>query len=146
MTWKELLEKNQAEAEPTDKAELDALRKVVDRSLADAHLKGISSDGRFGHAYDAVRALSTMAIRACGYRIKSIGGAHYNTFIALKAVDPKLGQISSYLNTCRRKRNDLMYEEANVVSNNEAEELLLRATTFKVEVESWVKKNFPQLA
>ena len=56
MTWKELLEQGRVERSPGTKLELEELRAVAQRSLADARLEGISTDEKFGHAYDAARS------------------------------------------------------------------------------------------
>jgi hypothetical protein len=37
-------------------------------NLRDAHVGGISAQGRFEFAYNAARLLATIAIRASGYR------------------------------------------------------------------------------
>ena len=46
---------------------------------------------------------------------------------------------------CRRKRNTLDYDVANVVSDTEATELLDKAREFKQEVEVWIAANHPGL-
>jgi hypothetical protein len=121
------------------------LRAVVSRNLADAQIKRLSDDGRFGHAYDAARTLATIVVRASGYRVKSDGGGHYNTFLALKTADPAFAKKAVYFDACRRKRNNFLYEQANIVSNTEAEELLSHATGLSLEVDAWLKKRHPNL-
>ena len=90
MTWKELLNQGRVERIPGTREEFAQLRAVAERSPADARLKGMSVDGRFGHAYEAARALASMVIRAAGYRVRVHGGGHYNTFLALEAADAEL--------------------------------------------------------
>ncbi len=142
MTWKELLEQGRVEKRPGTKEELAQLRAVAERSLADARLEGISVDGRFGHSYEAVRALATMVVRAAGYRVRAHGGAHYNTFLALEAADAKqFAKLAEYFNVCREKRNELSYEMAGVVSELEADELLGEIPAFEAQVLSWVKHS-----
>jgi hypothetical protein len=132
-------------AEPTSRAEIQDLRAVVHRNLADAQIRKLSDDGRFGHAYDAARILALIMVRASGYRVKSEGGGHYNTFLALKAADPAFSKKAVYLDACRRKPNNFLYEQANVFSNTEAEELLFHATGLSLEVDAWLKKHHPNL-
>jgi hypothetical protein len=131
--------------EPTSRTEIKDLRAVVHRNLADAQIKKLSEDGRFGHAYDAARILANIIVRASGYRVKSEGGGHYNTFLALKMADPTFAKKSVYLDSCRRKRNNFLYEQANVVSHTEAEELIWHASGFSLEVDVWLKKHHPNL-
>lgn len=145
MTWRDLLAERRVVAEATSRAEISDLRLVVKRSLADAQLKGLSSDGRFSLAYDAGRTLAVIIVRAEGYRVKIEGGGHYNTFLALKAAEPGFKTMSVYLDSCRKKRNDFLYEEANVVSDTEAENLLMKVTAFSLEVEAWLRKHHQNL-
>ena len=53
--------------------------------------------------------------------------------------------MAVYLDSCRRKRNNFLYEQANVVSNTEAEELLLQTSVFSLDVDAWLKKHHPNL-
>jgi hypothetical protein len=118
---------------------------VVQRNLGDANLTGLFDDGRFGHAYDAARTLATIVVRASGYRVKLEGGGHYNTFQALRAADASFSKTASFLDACRRKRNDFFYEQANVVTNTEAEDFLMQANAFFVTVDGWLRKHHPNL-
>jgi len=136
MTWKELLAQGRVERRPASKEELHELRSLVERSLADARLEGLSTDGKFGHAYEAARALSTMVVRASGYRVRAHGGGHYNAFLALEAADiRRFARHSVYFNTCREKRNELSYETAGVVTETEAPVPLASMST-RLEVKS----------
>ncbi len=121
------------------------MRAVAHRNLANAQIKKLSDDGRFGHAYDAARILATILVRASGYRVKSDGGGHYNTFLAMKAAGADFVTKAVYFDACRRKRNHFLYEQANVVSNTEAEELLFHATGLSLEVDAWLKKHHANL-
>lgn len=145
MTWTQLLAENRVAPEPASRTEIRDLRAVVHRNLADAQVRKLSHDGRFSHAYDAARILANIVVRASGYRVKSDGGGHYNTFLALKAADPAFAQKAVYFDACRRKRNNSLYEQADVVSNTEAEELLVHATGPSLEVDAWLKKHHPNL-
>jgi hypothetical protein len=145
MTWRELLAGGRVAKEDTNRKEIADLRAVVHRNLSDANSRGISTDARYGHAYDAARVAAIIAVRASGYRVKVEGGGHYNTFKAFKAVAAEFAHIASYLDKCRRKRNDFLYEEANVVSETETEELIMLATDLARSVENWVKKSHPNL-
>jgi hypothetical protein len=145
VTWKQLLAENRVAAEPTSRPEIKDLRAVVHRNLADAQIRKLSEDGRYGHAYDAARILANIMVRASGYRVKGDGGGHYNTFLALKTADPAFAKKAVYFDACRRKRNTFLYEQANIVSHTEAEELLWHASGFSLEVDAWLKKHHPNL-
>ena len=117
MLWRKLLEQRRVVLEKAYRAEIDAQRELAARALADASIEAVSSDGRFNHAYDAARALATVVVRACGYRVKGTGGGHYNTFLALEAADPEsFTEFAAYFDLCRAKRNELSYINPGVVS------------------------------
>ncbi len=145
MTWKKLLDANRVDAHATSKHELDDLRRAIKRNLQDASLEGLSADNKFGLAYEAALLVAKMAVAAAGYRVKGLG-AHQTTFTALKlALGKDLTQTASYLDRCRRKRNDLSYDTAGVVTAAEAAELLKEARKLKKTVEHWIKENHPSL-
>lgn len=146
MTWSELERQRRVSREPTAKSEIDQLLALVDRNLQDAALRGLSADGRFGMAYNAARALATIAIRSCGYRVKQAGGAHYNTFLALPAaMGSTFDLLAVYFDACRQSRNDLSYGAAGVVSDSDATELLEKASNFRDLVTAWLRQNYPTL-
>lgn len=146
MSWTQLLADKRVATEPATKQELDDLRGVVARSIKDAQAINLSADGKFGFAYNAARSIATIVVRASGYRVKSQGGGHYNTFLALGAADPAFAALAVYFDACRVKRNEFSYDEADVVSDTEADELETKATQFAVDVEAWLKANHPNLA
>ena len=145
MSWTNLLANNRVTAEPPSKAELDNLRSIVTRSLKDAAATGLSDDGRFVQAYDAARTLSLIVVRASGYRPKSKGGHHANTFLALEAADSAFASKSAYFDGCRTKRNVSEYDFAGGVTETDADGLLEAAKEFEVKVEAWIKINHPAL-
>lgn len=146
MNWNDLLAEKRVAAEPASREEIAELREVVRRNLADAVLPGLSADGQFSMAYNAARTLATCAVRACGYRVRTVGGAHYNTFVALEAA---LGQpfagLAAYFDVCRVKRNDLSYDAADVVTETEARELVRRVQRFEADLASWFHAQHPGL-
>lgn len=96
-------------------------------------------------AYNAARILATIVVRAAGYRVKPAGGAHKNTFLALEAaLGSSIAKLAAYFDACREKRNELSYEQADVVTDTEADELLKEATQFRHIVETWIVTKHPQ--
>ena len=144
MTWSELLNRKCVAADATSKSEIDNLRSIVSRSLANVSVAGLSTDIRFILAYDAARTLSLMIVRSEGYRPRSIGG-HYNTFIALEAADPAFAALSSYFNNCRMLRNQSEYDFAGGVSDGDADQLLQAVKRFVADAETWIKSRHPHL-
>ena len=142
MTWTQLLANNEVQRHKTSKKELDKLRAVIRRDLADASLDGASADRRFATAYtsgcengDCVCWLSRR--RRWTHRISfdvvklAIG----------KAADP----YSDYFDRCRRKRNVIDYDDAFVATETEAKEIVTKAKKFLEVVEQWIAKNHPSL-
>jgi hypothetical protein len=118
---------------------------MVARDLADAEARNISPDARYNMAYSAARLLATVIIRANGYRIKSGEGAHHLTFDTVAVAEPEFLDAVDYFDRCRRKRNELLYHAAGVVSSGETEALIRQAIQFQVTVERWLKSNRPAL-
>src|SRR5438067_2845971 len=142
MTWAKLLANSNVTRSRSSKAELDKLRSIVARSLADVSAAGLSADSRFIMTYDAARTLSLMIVRASGYRPRAVGG-HYNTFVALESADPAFASLSAYFDGCRMKRNDCEYDFAGGVSETDADGLLKAVQKFAVDAEAWVKTHHP---
>src|SRR5215813_5324060 len=80
MTWKELLAQKRVERVPAGEGEIEGLLTLSARALADALIIAMTPEGRYDRAYDAARTLATAVVRSCGYRVKAVGGGHYNTF------------------------------------------------------------------
>jgi hypothetical protein len=147
MTWQNLVATNRAKPHKTSRQEIDGLRAVVERDLKDATIAGLSDDRRFATAYNAVLQLATMAIACAGYRVSAKQGHHENTFAGLElAMGTPAAKLAKYFNTCRKKRNMVDYNLADVVTETELRELLKNAKEFATLVEGWISKNHPPLA
>jgi hypothetical protein len=144
VSWRRLLADNRAERHEATKQELDDVRAAVERNLRDASIKQLSADNRFGLAYEAALLLAKMVVACAGYRVKG-PGAHKTMFDAVEvAMGAEVSDAALYFDRCRRKRNDLSYDAAGIISETEAEELLEEAGRFRVSVESWISKYYPQ--
>lgn len=148
MTWTELLNKKTIQPHSTSRNEIAALRTIVERDLQDAALKALSADRRFATAYNAALQLSQITIHCAGYRVKIGGGHHQKTFEAVRvAIDtPEVQDLADYFDLCRRKRNDIDYDAAGIVSETDADELLAKAGEFQNLVEKLIRKDYPQFA
>lgn len=146
MTWQRLLSARRVQRHTTSKQELDDLRAVIGRDLHDAGVSGLSADRSFATSYNAALQTAKMAIACAGYRIVAKKGHHQVTFEAAElAIGSSVSKLTPYFEMCRRKRNTLDYDVANVVSDSEAAELLRKAQEFKQEVESWIAMHLPSL-
>jgi uncharacterized protein (UPF0332 family) len=144
MGWRTLLASRVVQQHKTSVKEIEGLRQLVTRDLADAAIEGLSADRRFATAYNAVLQLSKMAIACAGYRVTSGAGHHQKSFEAVKIGLGKPSEpLADYFDTCRRKRNLIDYDASEVVTDTEAEELLEKAEEFQEMVEEWIVKYYP---
>ena len=58
---------------------------------------------------------------------------------------PTVKTLMTYFDACRRKRNLLDYDKAQVASATEAAELIVKAQEFLSLAEKWIEKNHPHL-
>lgn len=141
-TW---LNEGRLKRHKTSAKEVADLLQVVDRDLADAAIKAISTDRRFATAYNAALQLATIALYASGYRTAK-SGHHWVTFLVLPEVmGPGAQDRAVYFNSCRSTRHVTDYDRAGVVSEAVAEEILEETKAFKDEVLRWVGANHPHL-
>jgi allantoicase len=140
------LASKEARRHKTSKKELDNMRALIARDLADAGLAGLSPDRRFATAYNAALQTANMAIACAGYRITSRVGHHRVSLESMKLILGKsASRYADYFETCRRKRNIIDYTFSQVATETEAKEILLQAARFYGEVEDWITKNYPSL-
>jgi hypothetical protein len=108
-------------------------------------VRGLSSDGRFGIAYNAALALCTILLRASGYRPEK-AQQHYRTIAALPLI---LGDgrktDADYLETCRVKRNADKYDGAGAATHADADELLQFGRQLRESVMAWLRANHPDM-
>lgn len=126
---------------PPTRNEIDNLLAVARRELSDAGAAGLSSDGRFEHAYAAALALATVVVRSQSERIH--GPDHHRlTFESLaKANRGAWQETAAYLQHCRRRRNVAMYDRPGAVSAEEAAEIIRVASSLAGEVRHWLRKE-----
>jgi hypothetical protein len=143
-----LLANKRIERHLTSSNEISGLRKLIARDMADAGVPGLSPDRIFATAYNAVLQLSKLALACAGYRVSAtVPGHHQTTFEAAGFVLGAVGRhFTDYFETCRRKRNVIDYDSAEVVSQSQAAELAAKATQYHVLVETWIAKNHPNYA
>jgi len=86
VTWTKLLANKEAQRHKTSKKELDNMRALIARDLADAGIAGLSADRRFATAYNAALQAANMAIVCAGYRVMSKVGHHRVSLESTKLV------------------------------------------------------------
>lgn len=108
-------------AEPSDEAEIAALRRSAIARLKDATRQDLALDSRFDLAYGAAHALCVAALRRCGYRAAQ-------RYIVFQLLPHTLGlgpEVWRVLSKCHDLRNVAEYEGELQVT----EELLVELLT-----------------
>lgn len=142
MNWNELLASDRVQKHKTNQEEINALKAVVDRDLQDAAVPALSADRRFATAYNAMLQLAKIVIAISGYRVLARTGHHATSIDALKiAMGKDVEGTAAYLDLCRRKRNIIEYNHADIISETEAHEVLAKAAELRDRVEKWIKTN-----
>lgn len=141
-----LLATKRLERHSTSRNELAGLRRLIARDMGDAAVPGLSADRRFATAYNGILQLSKMALACAGYRVSTtLPGHHQTTFEAAGLIlGTPASQLIDYFETCRRKRNVIDYDSAEVTTESQAAELLEKAAQYQKLVESWIAKNHPK--
>lgn len=105
--------------------EMVALLAVADREIADAGVAGVSADGHFRAAYNAVLSLATAALHASGYRTPAnVSGHHARTIQSLTLTLRVQAALTDWLDVCRKKRNISTYDVAGAISEEEVKAIL----------------------
>jgi uncharacterized protein (UPF0332 family) len=146
VSWTQLLANKDAQKHTTSKLELDNMRELIARDLADSNVAGLSADRRFATAYNAALQAANMAIACAGYRITAKTGHHK---ISLESAALVLGKsaesLTDYFETCRRKRNKIDYTQSRVATETEAKEISTKAKEFYEFVEDWIRTSHSEL-
>jgi uncharacterized protein (UPF0332 family) len=144
VTWTQLLADREVQKHKTSKSELDSIRAIIQRDLADASVNGVSADRRFATACNAALQAAKMAIASSGYRVTTGAGHHKISFESVRLAMGKAAHpYADYFDRCRRKRNVIDYDDAYVATETEAHEIVTKAKEFCALVEEWITKNHP---
>ena len=129
----------------TDLQELSNLLAIADRDIGDAATENLSSDWKFGIAYNAALKLCTMMLYDAGYMPEKTL-AHYRTLLSIEytlGADRK--SDATYLDACRMKRNHVEYDYVEGASESEAAELLEFVRELRADVISRLRAKYPAL-
>jgi hypothetical protein len=147
MSLLEWLREEKLKKHESSKNEIAQLFKIVNRDLEDAGVVQLSTDRRFITAYNAALQLTTIVLRAAGFRTNPNKAGHHR--ITIDALPEILGrdhqELSDYLHACRIKRNMSDYTSTGEVSAAEVAEIIKEVKALKSLVKEWVKKTHPQL-
>ncbi len=143
MSLQKWLEYGWLHSHKSSRKEISDLFRIIDRDLQDATVN-ISSDWRFGIAYNAALKLCTILIYANGYRPEKTL-QHFRTIQAMPLILGNHRETDAkYLDTCRNKRNVAEYEYVGGVTNEDVDELIAFVKDLREEVIQWLKEQHPE--
>lgn len=124
--------------------EVGDLLRATDRDLKDCNVTGLSADWRMNIAHNAALLAATAALAACGYR--AVRESH--RYLILQSLEFTIGAnpvLLAQLDVFRKKRNLSGYEQAGVISEREAREMIQLALQVRNSVGAWLQANHPEL-
>ena len=144
MSLKNWLQNSWLTQHTSSSQEIANLLALADRDLAACQVKQLPSDWRFAIAYNAALQAATAALAAAGYRA-SRDNHHYRVIQSLEFTTASSRNFIDTFDSFRKKRNISSYDLAGSISDKEAEAMFQLAKQLRVDVETWIKKNYPQL-
>lgn len=145
MSLESLLAQGRLRPHKASRAEVQDTLALVGRDLQDASVRGLSAERRFLIAYEAGLRLATIPLHCAGLETHGTGH-HWVTFQVLPEVmGVEFDEVAEYLEVCRTKRNVGTYDRAGEISAGEAAEITGEVTSFKGEVEKWLRAKHPDL-
>jgi hypothetical protein len=127
-------------------AEIERLFRVVDRDISDAQAQGLSVEGRFQHAYHAALQLCVIALRASGFRVPKGEGLHKRAIDSLRyTLGDQWSDMADHIERCSRIRGQAGYEGIDVVTQEDADDLLDTARQLRLDALNWLKTSRPKL-
>jgi hypothetical protein len=126
----------------------ETIKRLLDgasRHIADAKVKAVSAETRFGSAYTAVRMLADVGLNAHGYRTLTSKPGHHQT--AIQTLPTTFGmdaQTVVRLDKLRKQRNLTEYT-GDIIPESAVSECLSQAESLYVAACNWLKVNKPDL-
>ena len=145
MTLQDWLKSRWLIAHTSSPQEIRGLLAVASREMADAEVKGLSVDARFGHAYNAALQSALAALAAAGYRVARGESHHHRGIYSLAYTVGCDASLIDRMDKLRKKRNISDYERAGSVSEQEADEMVRLSRDLRAKVEAWLRKEHPAL-
>ena len=143
MTYDALLDEQRIRrvslSEDRERVDVQTLMDLAEREMHDGGVEALSLEGRYGHAYAAVRALAEAVMVAESFRPSGGPGQHEVVFAFLRHVPTARWQgEAEYFDACRQRRHLIAYRRAQVVTETELEDLLAEGKRFLEAVRAWL--------
>ncbi len=130
----------------TTVTEVQQLLAVVERSLKDAKVTALSTDGRFQHAYDAALQLCLVALRAEGFVVRKGAGHHKHGIDSLSlTLGSEWSETADHIERCSRLRGQAVYERTEIASDKDVAELVETVEKLNTFVRQWLSDKHPDL-
>jgi len=137
MNLKNLL--NERKIEKVEKSEFNSRQSEKDIVFAKKGMETGNYSRVMTVAYEAVLRLGINLMNSLGYR--AIGIEHHrNVFEFLRVLDINKDLID-FFDMIRKRRNDFVYRDADVVGEIEAKEIIKKSEDFVREIRTFVQKN-----
>jgi len=126
--------------EASSRREIADLFSIVNRSLADLNIEGISDDLRFHAAYNGILTLANIAFRASGFRVSLSQGHHQRVIESLEYTlttqpDDSRERWVRKIKAHSQKRNTTSYDSAGGVSPHDLAQIMRDLTALREQVE-----------
>lgn len=144
MSLKDWLKNGWLVEHKTSPQEIGNLLDVIKRDLDDCRAAGLSADWKMNIAYNAALQAATAALAACGFRA-SRDAHHYRIIQSLAFTLETEAKLIAKFDKFRKKRNIGGYEQAGLVSEQEANEMISLAEQLREATVTWLRLNYPEL-
>jgi uncharacterized protein (UPF0332 family) len=124
--------------------EVAQLLHICDRDLEKVEIVALGPDWRLSIAHNAAVQAAKAALAASGYRARK-EGQHYLVLQSLAFTIKTDPATIKQLDKFREKRNISDYERAGLVTEQEAEEMIVLAKQLRDDVEQWLRAHYPSL-
>ena len=128
-----------------DKALVAKLMAAAQRNIADAQLKGLSTENRFDAAYKAIMQAAMVALHANGYRTLTSKPGHHQTAIQTLPSSVGLPAAKVIVLDALRKQRNLSDLSGDLIPDSAAIECLASATALLAHVRAWLAAHRPDL-
>ena len=143
MSLKDWLKNGWLVEHKTSRQEITNLFGVADRDLTDCRSPGLSEDWRMNIAYNAALQTATAALAVCGYRAAR-EAHHYRIIQSLVHTVGADAKLIGRFDQFRKKRNIGGYEQAGLVSEQEADEMIALSQQLRAQIYRWIQINYPE--
>ncbi|MCH7705062.1 MAG: hypothetical protein IIB61_08120, partial [Planctomycetes bacterium] len=112
----------------------------------DASVEALSSDGRFDHAYAAVRSMGQAALLASGFAVPKGSRQHERVIESIRfTLGDEWSTEVDYYDRCRRMRHQSMYDHSGVAQESDAQELVSSAKRLFEALREWLSDRHADL-